>query len=173
MEAREGDLFTLYSLYFVFWVWGGAGLVHLLRNIWPILIGHNWSASHVFGTMLWSTTLHSWRVKVDNTMTRVSSLNVQYLGKERKLKQIFGGTWIFVQHTCNINILISNHVLCPNIPTRHWVSESRSVYCPNILGHLFRGFILDPGRHLQLKFTLILVLFSDRPPEGCGIVGRM
>ena len=62
-------------LYFVFGLWGGGGLVHLLRNIWPILDrGTQLICFECLLNTLWSTTLHSRMVKVDNTMSRVSSI---------------------------------------------------------------------------------------------------
>ena len=62
-------------LYFVFGLWGGGGLVHLLRNIWPILDrGTQLICFECLLNTLWSTTLLSRMVKVDNTMSRVSSI---------------------------------------------------------------------------------------------------
>ena len=105
-------------------------------NIWSV--GKNSdkyseALEHLFNTGKTSTCLLSnysvtleYLVNEDEIMSKYPEEALEYLvaTDEMSIVQIFLGTLIFGSHR-------------------------RNVYCPNILGHLFKGFILEPGRHLQ------------------------
>ena len=136
------------------WGWGGKG-----GAFWWIFCGCGEQMSFLGTTQL---TIHSWRIAADDTKTGFRSLDRDFFGHWGKYSNKYSEALEYLLNT-------SETFTCPKsnysrtleyLVLQGWnmsfVQISRGtwifgiVYCPKILGHLFRGFILDPGRHLQL-----------------------